>query len=184
VISDAPNAGTVRDALINSGDGPFKVEWVRSRADGIQRLTSRSRAPAANAVATAPRRKARAGARAAGDLVAVLVDLYLPDSSGLDTFVQLFRAAPQIPILILTAAQHEDVARLAVSQGALDYFLNDHLDDHLLPKTLHTIIERAAGAEALANATHLARYYDRHAARPSFKRTSPPPGPPRREKPS
>ena len=91
MISDAPNAGTVRDALSNSGDGPFKVEWVRSRADGIQRLTSRSRAPAANPVTTAPRRKARAGARAAGDLVAVLVDLYLPDSSGLDTFAQLFR---------------------------------------------------------------------------------------------
>jgi diguanylate cyclase (GGDEF)-like protein len=82
-------------------------------------------------------------------VVAVLVDLFLPDSSGLDTFAQLFRVAPQIPILILSAAQHEDVARLAVRQGAQDYFLKDHLDGHLLPKTLRTIIERAAGAEAL-----------------------------------
>ena len=56
-------------------------------------------------------------------------------------------------------------------------------DVNLLP-ILHRVRQLPEGAEALANATHLARYYDRHAARPSFKRTSPPPGPPRREKPS
>jgi diguanylate cyclase (GGDEF)-like protein/PAS domain S-box-containing protein len=151
LISDAADAGAVRDALINSCDGAFKVEWVRSRADGIERLASRSHAQATKAVTAAPRRKA------AGDVVAVLVDLFLPDSSGLDTFAQLFRAAPQIPILILSAAQHEDVARLAVRQGAQDYFLKDHLDDHLLPKTLRIIIERAAGAEALYEERERAR---------------------------
>jgi glutathione S-transferase len=36
------------------------------------------------------------------------------------------------------------------------------------------------GAEALAAATHLAEYYLRHSARPSFVRTTAPPGPPRR----
>lgn len=34
------------------------------------------------------------------------------------------------------------------------------------------------GAEALAGATHLSAYYARHAARPSFQRTMPLPGPP------
>jgi glutathione S-transferase len=34
------------------------------------------------------------------------------------------------------------------------------------------------GAQALTAATHLAGYYDRHAARPSFKGTVPPSGPP------
>jgi diguanylate cyclase (GGDEF)-like protein/PAS domain S-box-containing protein len=152
LISDAPDAVAVRDALINSGgDAPFQVDWVRSRADGIERLTSRNDARAVSAVAAAQHRKA------AGDVVAVLVDLFLPDSSGLDTFAQLFRAAPQIPILILSAAQHEDVARLAVRQGAQDYFLKGHLDRYLLPKTLRTIIERAAGAEALYEEQERAR---------------------------
>jgi len=141
----------VRDALTNSGDGPFKVEWVRSRADAIGRLTSRNHAKAPGVATAALPRKAGA------DVVAVLVDLFLPDSSGLDTFVQVFRAAPQIPILILSAAQHENVARLAVRQGAQDYFLKDHLDGHLLPKTLRTIIERAAGAEALYEEQERAR---------------------------
>ncbi|MFL6603784.1 MAG: putative bifunctional diguanylate cyclase/phosphodiesterase [Steroidobacteraceae bacterium] len=151
MISDAPGAGALRDALINSGDGPFKVDWVRSRADGIERLSRRSRARAANPVTAAARRQA------AGGVAAVLVDLFLPDSSGLDTFAQLFRAAPQIPILILSAAQDEAVARLAVRQGAQDYFLKDHLDEYLLPKTLRTIIERAAGAEALYEEQERAR---------------------------
>ena len=39
------------------------------------------------------------------------------------------------------------------------------------------------GAEALAAAPHLSRYYQRHAARPSFKKTIPPAGPPGRAKP-
>jgi diguanylate cyclase (GGDEF)-like protein/PAS domain S-box-containing protein len=151
LISDAPDAGAVRDALIDSGDTPFEVDWVRSRAEAIERLTGRSHAPAASAVTSAQCGKA------AGDVVAMLVDLFLPDSSGLDTFAHLFRAAPQIPILILTAVQHEEVARLAVSQGAQDYFLKDHLDNHLLPKTLRTIIERAASTEALYDQQERAR---------------------------
>jgi glutathione S-transferase len=54
-------------------------------------------------------------------------------------------------------------------------------DINLLP-ILHRVGQAPEGAEALANATHLARYYDRHAARPSFTRTMPPAGPPGRAK--
>jgi glutathione S-transferase len=54
-------------------------------------------------------------------------------------------------------------------------------DINLMP-ILYRIRQFPEGAEALAAATHLADYYDRHAARPSFTRTTPPAGPPRREK--
>ena len=149
MISDAADASAVRDALINSNDGPFKVDWVRSRADAVERLTRASR-----------RRETRAAGAVHGgsrDVVVMLVDLFLPDSSGLDTFAHLFRAAPQIPILVLSDTQHEDMARLAVHQGAQDYFLKNHLDDHLLPKALRTIIERAESAEALYEEQERAR---------------------------
>ena len=36
-------------------------------------------------------------------IAAVLVDLFLPDSQGIETFDRLFRVAPQIPILVLSA---------------------------------------------------------------------------------
>jgi diguanylate cyclase (GGDEF)-like protein/PAS domain S-box-containing protein len=150
LISDAADAKAVRDALINSTDGPFKVDWVRSRADAIKRAGKASSRRDVRVTPGAPRRKG-------GDIVAMLVDLFLPDSSGLDTFAHLFRAAPQIPILILSEAEHEEVARLAVRQGAQDYFLKNHLDDHLLPKALRTIIERAESAEALYEEQERAR---------------------------
>ncbi|MFI5001490.1 MAG: glutathione S-transferase family protein [Reyranellales bacterium] len=54
-------------------------------------------------------------------------------------------------------------------------------DINLLP-ILHRVRQAPEGAEALAAATHLAAYYDRHAARPSFQRTDPPAGPPGRAK--
>ncbi len=74
----------------------------------------------------------------ANDIAAVLVDLFLPDSRGIDTFDQIFRAAPQIPILILTTPQNEEVAKLAVLHGAQDYLLTTRIDAYLLPKTVRS----------------------------------------------
>jgi PAS domain S-box-containing protein len=79
----------------------------------------------------------------------VLVDLFLPDSQGIETFDQIFRVAPQIPILVLSAVQDEDIAKLAVQHGAQDYLLKTRLDGYLLPKALDSMVERAANAEAL-----------------------------------
>jgi glutathione S-transferase len=56
-------------------------------------------------------------------------------------------------------------------------------DINLLP-ILDRVRLAPEGAEALATASHLAAYYDRHAARPSFARTVPPAGPPTRAKPN
>jgi glutathione S-transferase len=53
-------------------------------------------------------------------------------------------------------------------------------DINLLP-LLHRVRQAPEGGEIIAAATHLARYYDRHSARPSFARTMPPDGPPRRD---
>jgi glutathione S-transferase len=55
-------------------------------------------------------------------------------------------------------------------------------DINLLP-ILYYIRQLPEGAEAFSAAQHLAAYYERHATRPSFVRTVPPSGPPRRAKP-
>lgn len=54
-------------------------------------------------------------------------------------------------------------------------------DINLLP-ILHRVGQLPEGVESLAAAPHLTRYYERHAARPSFTRTAPPSGPPPRAK--
>ncbi|HMG59239.1 MAG TPA: EAL domain-containing protein [Burkholderiales bacterium] len=127
LIQDDPtDTKAVRSAL----NGSFQVEWVSSCAAGLERL-------------------AQEGKPQTVGIGAVLVDLFLPDCHGIETFDQLFHAAPQIPILVLSAAQDEEVAKLAVQRGAQDYLLKNHLDGYLLSKALVSMIERAAIAEAL-----------------------------------
>ena len=134
LIQDDPSdAKAIREALINSNDGSFHVEWVRRCSEGLERLIE----------------DGHEGTLRADSIAAVLLDLSLPDSHGVATFDQLFRAAPQIPILVLSSSQDEDIAKLAVQHGAQDYLLKDRLDSYLLPKTLRSMLERAAIAEAL-----------------------------------
>src|SRR2546429_9712688 len=38
ILSDAAEAKVVRRSLVNSRDGPFKVEWVSRCCDAIERL--------------------------------------------------------------------------------------------------------------------------------------------------
>ena len=72
LIEDDPSdANVVRDALMNSSDGPFEVVWVRRCSEGLERLTT-------------------AAEQGADPITAVLVDLILPDSHGIETFDRLF----------------------------------------------------------------------------------------------
>ena len=128
LVESAPaEAKAVRRSLEDSRDGPFKVEWVSRCDDACRRLGRRDREA----------------------IAAVVVDLVLPDSQGIEAFDTLFRAARQIPILILSHSRDENVARLAVQRGAQDYLLEERLDGHSLPRALHNMLERSARAEAL-----------------------------------
>ena len=133
IEDDLRNAHFIREALIGSSDGTFQVEWVRLCSEGLKRLAE----------------EAKPGGQPADDIAAVLVDLFLPDSRGIETFDLLFRLAPHVPILVLSTSEDEDVAKLAVQRGAQDYLLKARLDGYLLPKTLRSMVERAANAEAL-----------------------------------
>ena len=73
IQDDAAAAKIVIDALDQSSDATFKVEWVRRCSDGLEKLDG---------------------------IEAILVDLYLPDSRGIETFDAVFRAATKIPILV------------------------------------------------------------------------------------
>jgi glutathione S-transferase len=82
-------------------------------------------------------------------------------------------------------ALREQIGVLDKAVAKSGYLVDDQFtfaDINLLP-ILYRVRQFPEGAETLAAATHLADYYDQHAARPSFERTTPPPGPPRRSKP-
>ncbi len=66
----------------------------------------------------------------------VLLDLSLPDSTGLQGFHRLRAHAPETPILILTSLADEEMAEQAVRAGAHDYLIKGQLEGNLL---MHSI---------------------------------------------
>src|ERR1039457_5938629 len=131
IQDDAAAAKTILDALSNSSDESFQVEWVRRCSEGLERLAGTERREQTASIA------------------AILIDLFLPDGRGIETFDRLFRVAPRIPILILCTPPEEETAKLAVQCGAQDYLFKARLDAYLLPKAVGSMIERAANSEAL-----------------------------------
>jgi len=79
---------------------------------------------------------------------AVLLELSLPDSRGIETFDKLFSVAPDVPILVLGNG-NEALAKEAVGRGAQDYLLAGHIDSYSLPRALRNAIERKAVEDAL-----------------------------------
>lgn len=99
--------------------------------------------------------------RAAEDLIAagrfdvILLDLQLPDSSGLDTLTSLHEACPQLPIVILTGLNDHEIAVQAVNSGAQDYLPKAECNTQLLTRIIHFAIERKQVEERLR---HLAMH--------------------------
>jgi diguanylate cyclase (GGDEF)-like protein/PAS domain S-box-containing protein len=131
ILDDAAASRSIQDALINSGEGFTDIEWVGDCHGALSKL-----------------HEAKNSALVPG-IAAILVELSLPDSRGIETFDRLFEVLPQIPILILCDAEGEEIAKLAVQHGAQDYLFKDRLDSYLLPKAVRSMIERAAVSEAL-----------------------------------
>src|SRR5580658_5852074 len=78
IENDAATAEKIREALATSTAGTFELEWVHELSEGLGRLHDNK-------------------------IAAILLDLNLPDSTGMDTFDQVFRVAQDIPILSLDA---------------------------------------------------------------------------------
>jgi diguanylate cyclase (GGDEF)-like protein/PAS domain S-box-containing protein len=91
----------------------------------------------------------RLGSEAGEQIAAIVVDLYLPDSQGIDTLDSLVRESPYVPILVLSHLRDVAIARLAVQRGAQDYLLQERLDGYSLSKALSNMLARSAYAEAL-----------------------------------
>ncbi len=86
---------------------------------------------------------------AKGDIDAVLLDLSLPDSQGLDTLAQVQAKALGVPIIVSTGLDDESAAIEAVRQGAQDYLVKGRLDSDLLARSIRYAVERKQGEETL-----------------------------------
>ncbi len=95
----------------------FDVSYAGSLAEGLDRL-------------------------AIGGIDAVLLDLALPDSQGIETLVRVRDDHPGVPIVVLTGLDDEELALRAVASGAQDYLLKSRIHAHVILRVLLFARER------------------------------------------
>jgi diguanylate cyclase (GGDEF)-like protein/PAS domain S-box-containing protein len=126
IEADADVGAEILAELNSATEERFHVEWVTELSSGIERLRK-------------------------GGVGAVVLDLTLPDSHGVETFDKLFQASSRVPILILSEADAEQMARQAEQRGANDYLVKNQSVGYRLRGVVRTMIERRT-AEAVVKA--------------------------------
>jgi PAS domain S-box-containing protein len=122
LIEDNPgDARLIRELLAETGIRRFSVATADRLSRGLDRL-------------------------ALGDIDVAVVDLGLPDSAGLGTFVRVRAAAPDVATVVLTGLDDEALAERAVRAGAQDYLVKGRLDGELLARSLRYAVERQQAA--------------------------------------
>jgi DNA-binding NarL/FixJ family response regulator len=112
LIDDDPShAKAFEEALMVAGDGSANFEWVRTLSSGLESL--------------AHKRK-----------WAIFVNLFLPDSRGVDTLDKLLSVTSATPVVVLGGVDDEEICKTAMLHGAQDYLLTRKIHDFRSTKGL------------------------------------------------
>ena len=89
--------------------------------------------------------------RGGGKVDVALLDVSLPDcrSGSLDSLTRIKAEAPDLPIILLTGCDDEELAVAAVREGAQDYLVKGRVDGGLLGRAIRYAIERKRAEMAL-----------------------------------
>ena len=118
LIEDNPDdAMLIQETFADTGNTSCDWHWVNRLSDGLDRLNT-------------------------DHFTVVLLDLSLPDSHGLETFTKAHAQAPNVPIILMTGLDDEELALQAVQQGAQDYLVKHQVDGQTLGRSLSYAIER------------------------------------------
>jgi diguanylate cyclase (GGDEF)-like protein len=125
LIEDNPgDVRLIREMLADGEDPVFRLDCVGRLSQGLEYLATRG-----------------AGL--------ILLDLSLPDSFGLETFLRVYAHSPKVPIIVLTGNDDQSVALSAVKTGAQDYLVKGKIDRELLLRSMQYSIERKRYQEQL-----------------------------------
>ncbi len=148
LIEDSPDdALLIQELLADSRQAVFKVQHVEWLAAAISSLAPRENAESKNVAENAEPTPQNSQPH----FDAVLLDLQLPDSRGLDTFHNLQKAAPAVPVVVLSGFEDENTALKAVQDGAQDYLVKGSVTTAVLERTVRYAIERSRTSKALAD---------------------------------
>ena len=127
LIEDNPgDARLLQEYLAEPSFADFELTHAASLKEGLERL-------------------------ARGGIDLVLLDLTLPDCTGLETFTRTAAVAPQTPIIVLSGQDDESLAMNTVHEGAQDYLVKGHaVDARIIGRSMRYAIERKRAEEAIA----------------------------------
>lgn len=117
LVEDSSSDAMLIQANLRIGLGEVGISTVERLGSAIEALQSRS-------------------------FSAILLDLNLPDSSGVDTFRRLLSNCNGTPIVVLSGMEDEQTAMDAVGAGADDYVQKLHFDAQTLARSVRFAIER------------------------------------------
>ncbi|MBD1849777.1 response regulator [Cyanobacteria bacterium FACHB-502] len=85
----------------------------------------------------------------------ILLDLTLPDSTGLESLGTLIGESSNLPIVVLTNTNNDELAIQAVRQGAQDYLVKRQINPDILIRSIQYAIERKQASVALHEANEI-----------------------------
>jgi signal transduction histidine kinase len=125
LVEDNPgDSRLLQEYLKDAGADRYQVTHADRLAGGLERL-------------------------AEANVDAVLLDLSLPDSQGMDTLVRMREAAKAVPIVVLTGIEDEALGMRLIQAGAQDYLIKGQVSGPLLTRSLQYAVERKRAEEEL-----------------------------------
>jgi len=118
------DASLIRAMLNRVRDPAFTVVHAQSVGEGLQRLREQV-------------------------FDVVLLDLGLPDSKGIDAVQRVRQACPDVPLIVLTGVDDEEVALKTLQMDVQDYLVKGQIDSNLLVRSIRYARERKRAIEAL-----------------------------------
>ncbi len=79
----------------------------------------------------------------------ILLDLFLPDSTGLESFTDLQEHIGESAVIVLSGLSDTKIALEAIALGAQDYLAKGEFDEKILERTISYSIERRRNLEKL-----------------------------------
>jgi signal transduction histidine kinase len=123
VEDNAVEAYLLQEILADTG-GPIEVSHAETMAQAEQQLGR-------------------------GPFRAVLLDLSLPDSRGLESVERAQSLAPTVPVVVLTGLDDEAIGVEAIRKGAQDYLVKGHTDGRTLTRSIRYAVERKRSEEEI-----------------------------------
>jgi PAS domain S-box-containing protein/putative nucleotidyltransferase with HDIG domain len=131
LVEDNPgDAALVGDLLSEGGPVEFEVERAPRLATAVERVTE-------------------------DHFDGILLDLGLPDSTGIDTVRAMRQAAAELPIVVITGNGDEQTGMATIREGAQDYVVKGMVSAATLSRVLHYAMERNQSARRLRESESL-----------------------------